>query len=59
MDEKQLAKLIRKNAAKAARPSKLRPAKKYDPTLTTRRPEEDEADAERTQLFKEMKKREF
>jgi hypothetical protein len=57
MDDKQLAKLIRKNAAKAANPSKLRPAKKYDATLPDR--EEDDAAAERTQLFKEMKKREF
>jgi hypothetical protein len=57
MDDKQLAKLIRKNAAKAANPSKLRPAKKYDATLPDR--EEDDATAERKQLFKEMKKREF
>lgn len=57
MNDKQLAKLIRKNAAKAAKPSKLRPAKKYDPTAPNR--DEDEADAERTSLFKEMKRREF
>lgn len=57
MDDKQLAKLIKKNAAKAAAPSKLRPAKPYDATVPTR--EEDDAGAERTQLFKEMKKREF
>jgi hypothetical protein len=59
MDDKQLAKLIRKNAAKAARPSKLRPAKKYDPTLQNREETDEAAEAERTQLFKDMKKREF
>ena len=57
MNEKQLAKLIRQNAAKAAKPSRLRPARAYDATLPRR--EEDEADAERTAMFKEMKKREF
>jgi hypothetical protein len=59
MDDKQLAKLIRKNAAKAAKPSRLRPAKKYDPTLQNREEGDEAAEAERTQLFKEMKKREF
>ena len=57
MDDKQLAKLIKKNMEKAAKPSKLRPAKKYDATLPER--EDDAAAAERTQLFKDMKKREF
>ncbi len=57
MNDKQIAKLIRKNAAKAAKPSKLRPARAYDPTLPPR--EEDQADAERTAMFKEMKRREF
>lgn len=57
MNEKQLAKLIKQNAAKAAKPSRLRPARAYDATLPQR--EEDDADAERKQLFKEMKKREF
>jgi hypothetical protein len=56
MDDKQLAKLIRKNAAKAAEAAKRR-SKTYDPTAPTR--DEDEADAERTQLFKDMKRREF
>ena len=59
MDDKQLAKLIRKNAAKAAQPSRLRPAKKYDPTLQNREDEDDAAANERTQMFKEMKRREF
>ena len=57
MNEKQLAALIRKNAAKAARPSRLRPAKAYDATLPPR--EADDADVERDRMFKEMKKREF
>ena len=57
MNEKQLAKLIRQNAAKAAKPSRLRPARAYDSTLPQR--EENEADAERSQLFKDMKRREF
>ena len=57
MDDKQLAKLIKKNMEKAANPSRLRPKKSYDPTAPDR--DEDEAAAERSQLFKEMKKREF
>ena len=56
MDDKQLAKLIRKNAANAAR-SKAVPSKTYDPTAPVR--DEDDAAQERTQLFKDMKKREF
>lgn len=57
MNEKQLAKLIKQNAAKAAKPSRLRPARAYDATLPQR--EEDDADTERKHLFQEMKKREF
>ena len=57
MNEKQLAKLIKQNAAKAAKPSRLRPARAYDATLPQR--EEDDAEVERKQLFKEMNKREF
>ena len=57
MNEKQLAKLIKQNAAKAAKPSRLRPARAYDATLPQR--EEDDAEVERKQMFKEMKKREF
>ncbi|HWJ23634.1 MAG TPA: hypothetical protein VNS52_14880 [Gemmatimonadaceae bacterium] len=57
MNEKQLAALIRKNAAKAAKPSRARPAKAYDATLPSREP--DDSDVERDRLFKEMKKREF
>jgi len=57
MDAKQLAALVKKNAAKAAQPSNRRPAKTYDATLPRR--DEDDTDAERTQFFKEMKRREF
>ncbi len=58
MNDKQLAALVRKTAAKAAK-AKAPRRKTYDATLdATRRPETDE-DAEATELFKEMKKREF
>lgn len=58
MNEKQLAALVRKTAAKAAKP-KTNPRKTYDPTLdATRRPETEE-DTEAAELFKEMKRREF
>ena len=57
MDEKQLQKLIRKNAAKAAKLAKARDGRQFDKTLP---PAQDEdADVERTHFFKEMKKREF
>src|SRR5687768_9263031 len=57
VNEKQLAKLIKKNAEKAAKPSKLRPNRAYDPTLT--KEETDATDEEREAFFKEMKRREF
>lgn len=57
MDEKQLAKLIRKNSEAAAKLSKKRTAK-YDDTLPTPPADEDET-IEREHFFKEMKKREF
>lgn len=58
MNEKQLAALIRKTTAKAAKPRKG-PRKTYDPALdATRRPETEE-DSEAAELFKEMKRREF
>lgn len=57
MKEQQLAKLIRKNAARAARAAQRRPARRYDSTLPER-PEE-EADVERARMFEEMRKREF
>ena len=57
MDEKQLAKLIRKNSEKAEKAKKRPPAKTYDPTLT--RKETDDKDLERNEFFDEMKRREF
>jgi hypothetical protein len=62
MDEKQLAKLIRQNAAKAEQLTKARKSKKFDPTLAATQGEEDSEDdssIERQQFFKEMKRREF
>ena len=53
-DEQQLAKLIRKNVAKAAaKGPKLK--KQYDPTLAHTQ----EQDGELKSFFSEMKKREF
>ena len=57
MDEKQLQKLIRKNAAKAAKLAKARDGRQFDKTLPP--PEDEDQDIERSQFFKEMKKREF
>lgn len=61
MNDKQLAKLVRQNAAKAEKLAKSREGRAYDRTVTaTRPPEEDAAvDNERTRMFKEMKRREF
>lgn len=62
MDDKQLAKLIRQNAAKAEKVVKGRTSKKYDPTLAatqgTQQSDDDEV-IERQHFFKEMKRREF
>lgn len=59
MNEKQLAKLIRKTTEKAEKStSRQRPAKKYDPTLQNR-PDHDDAAEERGHFFDEMKRREF
>jgi hypothetical protein len=57
MDEKQLAKLIKKNIDAANRAKKRPPAKNYDPTLT--RDEAQDTDIERQDFFDEMKRREF
>lgn len=57
MDEKQLQKLIRKNAAKAAKLAKARDGRQFDRTLP--KAQDEDADIERSQFFKEMKKREF
>ncbi len=54
-DEKRIAALARKNAAKAKAPAKDRTAQ-YDDTLRIR-PSDQDPDTRR--LFKEMKKREF
>jgi len=62
VDAKQIAKLIRKNAAKAEKLAKARQGKAYDATLDATRPEEPETDdaaVERQHFFKEMKRREF
>ncbi|HEV8265952.1 MAG TPA: hypothetical protein VGQ06_13465 [Gemmatimonadales bacterium] len=53
-DDERMAKLIRKNAAKAQK-AKPKP-RRYDTTLP---PETTEDDLERRDFFKEMKKREF
>ena len=58
MDDKQLAKLIKKNSEKAAAKAKGKPAKTYDSTLQNR-PDHDEAAEDRSQFFDEMKRREF
>ena len=58
MDEKQLAKLIRKNAERAEKLSKGRAGKNYDNTLPPK-PEDDSQDIDRNHFFKEMKRREF
>jgi hypothetical protein len=61
MNDKQLAKLVKQNAAKAEKLAKSRQGRAYDPTLAaTQKPDEDLADTvETTRLFKEMKRREF
>src|SRR5207302_10370580 len=53
-DDEKLAALVRKNAAKAAKP-KAKRRRTYDATL---QPETD-ADTERRDFFSEMKKRDF
>jgi len=57
MDEKQLQKLIRRNAAKAEKLAKARDGRKFDKTLQP--PQDEDVDVERTAFFKEMKRREF
>jgi hypothetical protein len=57
MDEKQLAKLVRQNAARAEKLAKARTSRKFDKTLPPSRDED--TDIEREHFFKEMRKREF
>jgi hypothetical protein len=58
MDDKQLAKLVKKTVAQASR-AKANHRRTYDATLdVTRRPENDK-DTEAAELFQQMKKREF
>jgi hypothetical protein len=54
-DDERMAKLIKKNMAKAAK-TKPKARKRYDPTLP---PETTDDDIERRDFFSEMKKREF
>lgn len=53
-DDRKLAALVKKNAAKVAK-SKPKTRRKYDDTLQS----EAEEDADSQSLFSEMKKREF
>jgi hypothetical protein len=54
-EEAKLAKLVRKNAAKAAN-KKAKQPRRYDDTLVS---DTSDADLERRDFFSEMKKREF
>ena len=54
IDEKKLAALAKKNAAKVAK-EKAKVRKRFDHTL----PDEEDQDPETRRLFNEMKKREF
>ena len=54
-DDEKLAKLIKKNMAKAAK-AKTKARKRYHPTLP---PATTDDDIERRDFFSEMKKREF
>ena len=58
MDDKQLAKLIKKNVAKVAKARAPKPGRAYDKTLPPTR-DADEDSADREAFFKEMKRREF
>lgn len=57
MDDKQLAKLVKKTVEKASRP-KAPQRRTYDATLDINRPGSDK-DSEAAELFEIMKKREF
>ena len=57
MDDKQLAKLVKKLSGQAAKPK--RETKKYDSTLDATHPPPKPDDEESKDFFKEMKRREF
>ena len=57
MHYNQLQKIIKKHAAKAAKLAKARDGRQFDKTLP--KAQDEDADIERSQFFKEMKKREF
>ena len=58
MNEKQLAKLIKKNGQKAEQNlAKKNTVRAFDPTLAKR--DVEDKDVEREQMFKDMKRREF
>ena len=62
VDDKQLAKLIRKNVAKVEKAATAKQKRTYDPTLAATRgttADDTDTEVERTQFFKEMKRREF
>jgi hypothetical protein len=59
VNDKQLAKLIRQNAAKAEKKANARKGRTFDPTLDATQGADDENDLERQRMFKEMKRREF
>lgn len=58
MDEKQLAKLVKKTMAKANKP-KTPTRRTYDATLDVTRPKDPTPDSEAEEIFDIMKKREF
>ena len=58
MNEKQLAKLIKKTTAKAEQNVSKKPGKFNDATLQNR-PDHDDSAEERSKMFDEMKRREF
>ena len=57
MDEKQLAKLIKKNVDAVEKARKNKAQRTYDETLTQKPLDDD--DLERKDFFDQMKKREF
>lgn len=58
MDDKQLAKLVRKTVEKASKP-KTPPKRTYDATLDVTRRPQTQQDVDAAELFDIMKKRDF